>query len=229
MTIPTLTIVHSLPDRIRLHFSVPPVNFDTIKRDLLQDKRIKRLEYSRVSHTCLIHYDHREIELLHVLKMLSISLADEYNRQPILVRPKYISRLTALTQISGLAIVLASASRIFQATSLTNAFLGWVAIGTTAAAVIEHAYTEVKQTGNFDPEAISIVFLVNSAGKGQLIRGALFTWLTSFSRHLLRFPYLEGLKMTVVEGVDPASKTKYRDVIASGSLSMASLEGRRDI
>lgn len=227
MKIPTMTIVHSLPDRIRLHFSVPPVNPDALKKKLLKDKRIKQMDYSRVTNTCVVIYEHKKIELLHILKALAIALADEYHRQPIFVRPKDISRFTPLAQFSALTIVLASAARIFQATSLTHLILGWTAVAATSAAVVEHAVMEIKQTGSFDPEAFSIVFLVNSAGSGQLIRGSLFTWLAAFSRHLVRVPYLEGLKLSVIEGIDPVTRNKYLDVVTGGSISMSNLEGRR--
>ena len=80
MTIPILTIVHSLPDRVRLHFSIPPVNFEDIRQQLLQDKRIMRLDYSGISHTCVICYNHKKVELLHILKLITIALGDEIGR-----------------------------------------------------------------------------------------------------------------------------------------------------
>ena len=227
MTLPIITIVHSLPDRVRLHFSAPPVNFNIVRKRFSKDKRIRILSYSKVSHTCVIQFDHKKVELLHILKMITLTLADEYHRQPVYVLPKDVYRFTTLTRISALAIILYSASRLSQSNTLTNNILGWTAVVTTAAAVIEHAYIEIKRTGSFDPEALSIVYLVNSAGKNQLLQGALFTWLASFSRHLLRFPYLNGIKLSVIEGFDASSESKYLDVVASGSISMSNLEGRR--
>jgi hypothetical protein len=228
VTIPVFTIIHSLPDRVRLHFSIPPANFDDVKRRLLKDKRIRQLEYSWVSHTCVIHYDHKKIEFLQILKLLTLALADEYHRQPVHVRPKDLYQFTALTKISAMAIIIASASRLMNINTMTGIIVGWTAVTATAAAVIEHAYTEIKGTGSFDPEALSIVYLFNSVGRGQLLSGALFTWLASFSRHLLRLPYLEGLKLTVIEGFGEGSEKKYMDVVTSGSISMSSLEGQKN-
>ena len=227
MTIPILTIVHSLPDRVRLHFSIPPTNFDPVEDRLLKDKRIYQVTYSEVSHTCVIGFEHKKVELLHILKMLVMALADEYNRQPVFIRPRKFHRFTVLTQASALSILIALASRLFQANSMTYMIFGWTAVGSTAAAVIEHAYTEIKLTGSFDPEALSIVYLFNSAGRGQLVRGAVFTWLASFSRHLMHVPHLEGLKMMIIEGFDESKKEKYLDVVTTGSIGMSSLEGNR--
>lgn len=227
MSIPVLTIVHCLPGRVRLHFSIPPVKMKDIEKQLMADTSIRELNYSGVSHTCVIQYQEQNIELVQVLKRLAIALADEYQRQPIFIRPRDYYHFTPLTQASALSIVLATINRLIQGNSLSYMLLGWSAVWITAVAVIEHAYKEIKRTGRFDPEALSVVYLFNSAGRGQLLRGALFTWLASFSRHLLRVPYLEGLKMEVVEGFDETNQIKYLDVVTSGSMSLSGWNGRR--
>ena len=227
MTLPILTIVHNLPDRVRLHFSVPPTSPETLCRQLMKDKRFQQASYSKVSQTIVIAFDHKEIELLHIFKMIAIALADQYNRQPIYVRPNDTYRFTLATRVSALLILSAMATRLLTPLSLAGKIAGWAAVGTTAAAVVEHAYIEIKRTGSFDPEALSIVYLINSAGMGHHVRGSLFTWLASFSRHLIRFPFLDGLKLSIIEGFDEVKKQKYLDVVTSGSISMASFEGKR--
>ncbi len=226
LTLPIITILHCLPDRVRLHFSVPPRNVENLRENLLQDSRIWQMTYSPVSRTCVLSYDHKDVELLHVLKMIVILLADEYHRQPVYILPKDVYRLSPLTTFSAVAILVASISRLAGLSATAGSLSGWTAVGSTAAAVIEHAYIEIKRTGSFDPEALSIVYLINSAGRREFIRGALFTWLASFSRHLMRFPHLDGLKMSFVEGFNEMRKEKYLDVVTSGSISMSSLEGR---
>ena len=227
MTLPILTIVHNLPDRVRLHFSVPPANPDALCNRLLEDKRLHKVSFSTVSQTIVIAFDHKEIELLHIFKMIAIFMADQYQRQPMYVRANDTYRFTLATRVSALLIVSALVTRLVKNSSLAGTIVGWAAVGTTAAAVIEHAYIEIKRTGSFDPEALSIVYLINSAGNGHLVRGSLFTWLASFSRHLIRFPFLDGLKLSIIEGFDEMTKQKYLDVVTSGSISMASFEGKR--
>ena len=227
MSIPILTIVHNLPDRVRLNFSMPPANPDALCSWLMEDKRFRQVTYSTVSHNIVIAFDHKEIELLHIFKMIAISLADEYKRQPIYVRPSDSYRFTPATSLSAMLIASALVLRLVNNRSLAGNIVGWAAVATTAAAVIEHAYIEIKRTGSFDPEALSIVYLINSAGTGHLVRGSLFTWLASFSRHLIRFPFLDGLKLSVIEGFDEIKKHRYLDVITAGSISMSSFEGKR--
>lgn len=227
MTLPILTIVHNLPDRVRLHFSIPPGNPDALCAKLMKDQRFRQASYSDVSQTIVIGFDHKEIELLHIFKMIAIALADEYHRQPLYVRPNDTYRFTLATRVSAILILTALTLRLIKNGPLAGTIVGWAAVGTTAAAVVEHAYIEIKRTGSFDPEALSIVYLINSAGMGHLVRGSLFTWLASFSRHLIRFPFLDGLKMTIIEGFDEEKRKKYLDVVTSGSISMSSFEGKR--
>ncbi|MFP3984330.1 MAG: hypothetical protein ACLFV2_11665 [Desulfurivibrionaceae bacterium] len=227
MTLPIMTIAHSLPGRVRIHFSIPPREFDTLRQKLLQDARILEMSWSPVSKTCVIYYDHKKIELLHILKMIAIFLADEYQRQPIYVCPNEDYRFSTLTLLSAVSIVFAAVARFTAIDLQIGRLLGLAAVGTTAASVVEHAYIEIERTGNFDPDALSIVYLINSTRKGEYVQGAFFTWLVSFSRHLVQLPYLGGLKMTIIDGFDEIKKQKYLDVVTSGSISMSSLEGQR--
>ncbi len=227
MIFPTLTILHSLPGRVRIHFSIPPNNFRTLRQQLLQDDRLREMTWSSVSQTSVIHYSHKDIELLHILKMITLFLADEYQRQPIYVQPNEAYRFSPLTLLSAATIVSAAVIRYSAVNHQVSRLLSLAAVGATAASVIEHAYIEIKRTGSFDPDALSIVYLVNSARKGEYIQGSFFSWLVSFSRHLIQFPYFEGLKLTIIDGFDEVKKQRYLDVVTSGSLSMSSLEGQR--
>ena len=224
MALPILTIIHHLPERVRLHFSILPANPDALCRRLMEDKRLRRVSFSGVSRNCVIEFDHLQIGLLRIFKMIAIALADEYQRQPVYVRPNDTYRFTLATRVSAMFVIAALAVGGLKPRSLARAIVGWTAVGTTAAAVIEHAYIEIKRTGSFDPEALSIVYLINSAGMGHLVRGSLFTWLASFSRHLIRFPSLDGLTLTLIEGFDETKKQRYLDVVTSGSLSLSGSE-----
>ena len=66
-------------------------------------------------------------------------------------------------------------------TTLTH----WVATGATVAAVVEHGYRELSLRGSFDPEVMSIVYLINSVGKPGAVRASLLAWIITFGRHLV--------------------------------------------
>ncbi len=66
-----------------------------------------------------------------------------------------------------------------------TAITHWVAAGSTLAAVVEHGYRELSLRGSFDPEVMSVVYLINSVGKPDAFRASLLAWIITFSRHLI--------------------------------------------
>ena len=66
-------------------------------------------------------------------------------------------------------------------TTLTS----WLSTGATLAAVVEHAYQELHVRGSFDPEVMSVVYLINSVGKPGAMRASLLAWIITFGRHLI--------------------------------------------
>lgn len=51
--------------------------------------------------------------------------------------------------------------------------------------MVEHAYQELHTRGSFDPEVMSVVYLINAIGKPNGFQASLLAWIVTFSRHLL--------------------------------------------
>ena len=66
-----------------------------------------------------------------------------------------------------------------------TAFTRWLSTGATLAAVVEHGYQELHVRGSFDPEVMSVVYLINSVGKPGAVRASLLAWIITFGRHLV--------------------------------------------
>ena len=64
-------------------------------------------------------------------------------------------------------------------------FTRWLSTGSTLAAVVEHGYQELHVRGSFDPEVMSVVYLINSVGKPSAVRASLLAWIITFGRHLI--------------------------------------------
>ena len=62
---------------------------------------------------------------------------------------------------------------------------GALSTGATLAAVVEHGYQELHVRGSFDPEVMSVVYLINSVGKPGAVRASLLAWIITFGRHLI--------------------------------------------
>ena len=66
-----------------------------------------------------------------------------------------------------------------------TAITRWLSTGATLAAVVEHGYQELHVRGSFDPEVMSVVYLINSVGKPGAVRASLLAWIITFGRHLI--------------------------------------------
>ena len=66
-----------------------------------------------------------------------------------------------------------------------QAFTRWLSAGATLAAVVEHGYQELHVRGSFDPEVMSMFYLVNSLGKPNGTRASMLAWILTFGRHLI--------------------------------------------
>ena len=64
-------------------------------------------------------------------------------------------------------------------------FSRWLSAGATLAAVTEHGYAELHLRGSFDPEVMSVVYLINAIGKEDGVRASLVAWVLTFGRHLI--------------------------------------------
>jgi hypothetical protein len=217
---PIITILHSIPGRVRIQFSHRPLKGENLAEKLTEDSRVFNARYTPLTATMVIQFNHRDIELLHILKRIVLQLSEEYNMQPVYIHVEGPNQLSPLTKASAVTILFAGLVYVMSPGTLIAKVFGTAAAITTAAAVLEHAMDEINHRGTFDPEALSIVYLVNSVASGEFVRGAFFTWLASFSRHLLHLPQHEGLKVSVVEGRDRVTGNKYKDIFTRGSIPM---------
>ena len=61
----------------------------------------------------------------------------------------------------------------------------WFSTGATIAAVVEHGYQELQVRGSFDPEVMSLVYLINAIGKSNSLQASLLAWAATFGRHIV--------------------------------------------
>lgn len=222
---PEITIVHSLPNRVRLRLALSVKRPDELIKVLCQCNGVRSASYSNISQTMLIHYDHMECEFLHILKVMVLELCSSYGYKPVIVRPEAHYSFTPLAFISAASIGFIGLAQFFML--FPTRVLNWACAGLTAAAVLEHAYNEFNESGSFDFENLSIVYLANSVNNGHFLKGSFFTWLATFSRHIMPVNPHDGLKLTVIEGEDYPSGRRYNDVITSGCININNFDGQQ--
>jgi hypothetical protein len=54
--------------------------------------------------------------------------------------------------------------------------------------VLDHGWREVRERGYFDPEVLSLGYLVMAFFMGNFLKASVVTWLMTFGRHLLDAP-----------------------------------------
>lgn len=225
-----ITIVHALPGRVRVNFNEPPERDGEMLSMISSIDGVMECDYSHYTSNLLIVFEDSHIELLFILKKIVLFLSGQYCKRPIHIRVNDTFSFTTFTLGSIFFILLTSAlngQRYFmvpfaKALEYTTAFV-------TTFSVFEHAAIEVNRTGVFDPEAFSVLYLLNSVKKGHPLKGAIWTWIAVFGRHLFPIMHNNSLRMTVIEGVNPITREKYDDVITTGSLAYLETKNTNDI
>jgi hypothetical protein len=182
----TLTILHQMPGRLRVKLSLPlgdPEMFDAVLRT---HEGIEPVRYTPVTNTVLLRYDPVLIRGEELCMRVALTFSLEHEAAPVRIvsRPPE-QAFTASVAASGSLLLAAVVARLFGVRGLTSRRLESAAGVSTAAAVLGHGWHEVRETGNFHPEVLSVVYLLMGMLRGNALSAAVFTWFTSFGRHLI--------------------------------------------
>jgi hypothetical protein len=103
------------------------------------------------------------------------------------VRPP-LRELTDSAFYSGIALFAALALRVTGQYTTGRATLERIVGGTTAGAALYHGWVDYRLRGNFDPEVLTVTYLLTALLSGSALPAAIFTWISTFGRHLVRLP-----------------------------------------
>lgn len=196
----SIEVVFSIEGRIRLRVSKSTDDALAILNDLKENIGIIRGSYTNITNTFVLEYDSSEINL----NKLIMSFCGIYSKTIGAKRIKLKYRLSkkhalGYTSILSLSAILADLGISMFGIGTTNipyrSFIRWCAIATTIGAIFEHGYKELNENGAFDPEVMSIMYLLNSVNsatktsvlthKGEPFYPAAIAWLLTFGRHIL--------------------------------------------
>ncbi|UCH83117.1 MAG: hypothetical protein JSW50_11690 [Candidatus Latescibacterota bacterium] len=183
----SVTILHEIPGRMRVQLSLPledPPNFDRLLRS---HEGIDPIQYTPATRTVLLNYDPMLIRREELTMRVALTFSLENNEEPV----RIVSRppgqpLTTSVAASGSLLLAALSARLLGARGVTGQRLERFAGLATATAVLGHGWQEVRSRGNFDPEVLSVVYLITSMLRGNALSAALFTWFTAFGRHVIQ-------------------------------------------
>ena len=184
-----ITVVHTLPGRLRLLLSHPPRRPQQTERIVMGHAGIKSAVYSKHTTNLLVRYDAEEIALEEIILRTALCLSADYQLQPITIKTSSArTSLSALSLFSGLSLLVAHTLSLLTGKNKSPTALRVICgLGTTAA-VSEHIYLDLKERGLFHPEVLSIGYLLSSFIRGNVLKGATTAWMMTFARHLLEPP-----------------------------------------
>ncbi len=185
-----LVIVHSVEGRLRLKLArgfhdLPAatsyiltgdiIGFsynETLKTALVTYKNMSREQV--VARICVVYAQQNSLSYVHVSENISKS-----------------NKIPTSGKIAFIAVVANTALQLMFPLSRIATIAKWCAVGSTVGSVFEHGYQEISKRGTFDPEVMSVVYLLNSVNKGQTTYAPFGVWLLTFGRHLLADTHMD--------------------------------------
>ena len=174
-------ILHALPGRLRVQIE-KPIDSERIFRNVTG---VLRCCYNPKIQTLLIEYDPDAVSEENLIVRLAAVYACEKQTKLLHIKHSEEKRFS-MAPTGGLALALIGLDGLLKLTGAQLAGVsGWLSTGATLAAVVEHGYQELQTRGSFDPEVMSIIYLINSIGKTNTFQASLLAWIVTFGRHLV--------------------------------------------
>ena len=174
-------VMHAIPGRLRIHLEKPITSTEAFEGV----DGVTRCRYNPRIQTFLCQYDPGRISEERVIQSMSAIYAGQVGTELLHVKRSEESGFS-MSPSGALALALIGVDGALKlAGSTLTGVSGWLSTGATMAAVVEHAYQELQLRGSFDPEVMSVVYLINSIGKTNSFQASLVAWAATFGRHLI--------------------------------------------
>ena len=186
---PTVTIEHELAGRLRMRLSHELRQPERVRRLVTEHAGVAEVQYTAISHSVLVRYDSRHISGEEIIIRIATGLSLEHDNAAIRVLARPPTReMTDSAFYSGIALLVALAFRLMGQYTAASAAMQRIAGLTTAGATLYHGWVDYRLRGNFDPEVLTVTYLLTALLRGNALPAAAFTWISTFGRHLVRLP-----------------------------------------
>ncbi|MCT4595321.1 MAG: hypothetical protein N4A57_13810 [Anaeromicrobium sp.] len=181
-----ITILHTLSGRLRLSLSWPPKNVEKFEKDVMGHAGIYSVKYSPITKSILIHYNPSEVDASEILIRVGLAVSVDHDLTAVEISTKTAEKeFHSLDRYAGISLTAAWAMKLTKLPLGIQNFLKWNAALSSIGSIIYHAWSEVKSHGVYDPEVLSVVYLINAMKKENFLPATTGTWLTAFGRHLI--------------------------------------------
>jgi hypothetical protein len=220
---PVVTMVHALPGRVRVRLSGHPEAPEQLVTAVREHEGMLSIEYTPATRSVLVRHDPREIVREEVVLRIATAWAIDLGGLPVrvLAQPERrdFSNLAVLSAALMVSSLLFRLGRKAGAAPLLERAAGI----STAAAVAEHAWRDVREEGHIHPEVLSLGYLVSAFFRGNFFKASVITWFTTFGRHLLDAPR-RGVIVTPVPVKDDDSGEPRYEIRVSPDLDLPERE-----
>ncbi len=209
-----IKVIHSLPGRVRIRLNIFPKSVADMKRTVKNHVGISEINFNPYSKSMLLKYDPEETSQEELMIRVAVYISMENDLQPVRVfSDTKVLEMSESAFLSGFLILVSLVSRIIPQSAGFRNILDWIAGIGTAYSIFDHGYDEFKERGHFDPEVLSVIYLLSSFAQGKFLPAALFTWVATFGRHLVRYSSknVEIQPRLVVDS--PKNKPQYEVVV----------------
>ena len=197
---PVVTVIHSLPGRIRVRLSVAPRDAQRMLAGIREHPGMQSISFTPITRSVLVRFHPHQISQEEIALRIAFHLALDYGVPVrLLAAPeRLVLEDSAVASAIGLALSLLLRGLNLAKGGPTR--WDWMAGAGTALAVIHHAWKEFRERGRFDPEVLSLAYLLTAFVRGNFLTASVVTWLASFGRHLIEIPPM-GVQVQPVEVV----------------------------
>jgi hypothetical protein len=187
---PVVTVVHSLPGRVRVRLSVVPGDVQRMLAEVREHPGIDSISFTPITRSILARFSPREIRQEEIVLRIAFHLSLDCDSAPVrlLAEPEQRPALGVSATVSAAALASSLVIHGLKTVKGSPTRWDWLAGLGTAGAVIDHAWKELRERGTFDPEVLSLAYLVTAFVRGNFLTASVVTWLASFGRHLVAVP-----------------------------------------
>ncbi|MGO9022388.1 MAG: hypothetical protein ACLQVJ_28960 [Syntrophobacteraceae bacterium] len=207
--IPVVTVIHKLPGRIRLHLSVEPKDHQRMIASVKDHEGFESMTYTPVTRSVLINFDPKRVKREEILIRVALYMSlDQESHCAHIFSQLAKQEMSDSVFYSGISLLIALLLRLVRGPGTKVSWTEWIAGGSTAMAVLEHGWSEVKREGNFDPEVLSVVYLLIAILRKNFLPAAMFTWVSTFGRHLVNISS-KGVELRPVKKSGQHDEARY--------------------
>jgi hypothetical protein len=184
-----IDIAHILPGRLRIRFSHPFSKQGDLAEIIKRHPGVIFASYTSVTQNLVVKYNPKDITTEEIILRASLAFSVEYDLCPVHIQSAEQNvALGNLSLFAGFSLMISHLFNLMFTKSHKFTALNMISSVTTLAAVLDHVYQDLKQKRQFHPEVFSLYYLVLAFIRGDVLKGATFTWFLTFARHMLEVP-----------------------------------------